>query len=138
MSCGLGWLQAVQKALQREDRGPRRSSHRVELSQGPWRELWAAGQLQVLVLFLSLKLRTPGAMRPLSAAGCLGGSSNLKVAIRSQSREACGEPPPTCWGGAAVPGRGPKADEGGRAAAAGGGHRARSGRTGRAEDLRGA
>ena len=33
LSCCLGWLQAVQKALQRENRGPRHS-HSVELSQG--------------------------------------------------------------------------------------------------------
>lgn len=43
-------------------------------------------------------------MGPLSAAGSWGGSSNLKVAIRSQSREAYDETPPTCWCGAAVPG----------------------------------
>lgn len=34
-------------------------------------------------------------MGPLPAVGFRGGSSDLKVAVRSQNREACDEPPPT-------------------------------------------
>lgn len=63
-------------------------------------------------------------MGPLSAAGSWRGSSNLKVAIKIQSWEACDD-----WCDAAVPGRGSKATKEGRVAAAGGGHRARPGRT---------
>lgn len=63
-------------------------------------------------------------MGPLSASGSWRGSSDPKVAIRIQSWEACDD-----WCDAAVLGRGPKAAKGGRVAAAGGGHRARPGRT---------
>lgn len=59
-------------------------------------------------------------MGPLSAPGSWRGSSDLKVAIRIQSWEACDD---SC--DAAVPGRGPKAAKGGRVAAADSGHRAR-------------
>ena len=53
-------------------------------------------------------------MGPLSATGCQGGSSNLKVALRTPSWEACDKPPSACCCSAAVPGRGPEAPEGGR------------------------
>lgn len=59
----LGCLQAVQKALQRDDRGPGHG-HSVELSKGTSERMKGAlkrapGQLETVVLCLSLKSGTP-------------------------------------------------------------------------------
>lgn len=110
LSCCLGCLQAAQ-ALCRGRAGVWAWLHcgaeprdLREDGGGLEESLWSTGQLKVPVFCLSLKSGTPGAMGPLSAAGSWGGSSSLKVAIRSQSWEAYDDPPPTCWCGAAVPG----------------------------------
>lgn len=116
--CLAVWVacRLIQEALQREDKGPGRG-HSVELSQGTSEEMKgalkrASGRLEAL--FLDTQVGDTQVPWGYSAAGSRGGSSDSKVAIRTQSGEARDEPPPTRWCGTAVPGRGPKAARGRR------------------------